>query len=324
MQLQYLTSKYWNLYNKIIDNRLKNPLPSNYYTEKHHIVPLSLDGSNENSNIVKLSAREHFLCHYLLTKFTEGEENKKMWFAFHSFSMDINGKRYKNSRLFEIARKKKSELMKGDGNPMYGKTHSEETKKKISNKNKGKLTGEKNPWHKSNKSEEEIRQRSEKSQLAKNKNYSLLTGLEKEERKLKFSNSIKNFWDGVSEDYKKAHKEKSTKWMNDKSQEDMKKINAKKSKPNDSNPRAKMFILKYNNKIFKINLIKNLKKFCIENNIIFNVVYKYSKLSNGEFVKIPKPSKSDTKYKIDTIYKKQRDKTSMFSILSKKINKDNK
>lgn len=40
-------------------------------------------------------------------------------------------------------RKKKSDSMKGENNPFYGKRHTEETKESISNKNKGKLAGEK-------------------------------------------------------------------------------------------------------------------------------------------------------------------------------------
>lgn len=43
------------------------------------------------------------------------------------------------------SRRKNSESTRGTKNPMYGKQHTEETKKKISNANKGKLTGKKNP-----------------------------------------------------------------------------------------------------------------------------------------------------------------------------------
>ena len=38
------------------------------YSEKHHIIPKSLGGSNDPSNLVALTAREHFICHWLLVR----------------------------------------------------------------------------------------------------------------------------------------------------------------------------------------------------------------------------------------------------------------
>ena len=49
--------------------------------ERHHIIPQSLGGSNDKSNLVYLSCREHFLCHWLLVKMTEGEYYHKMVYA---------------------------------------------------------------------------------------------------------------------------------------------------------------------------------------------------------------------------------------------------
>ena len=49
--------------------------------ERHHIIPQSLGGSNNKSNLVYLSCREHFLCHWLLVKMTEGEYYHKMVYA---------------------------------------------------------------------------------------------------------------------------------------------------------------------------------------------------------------------------------------------------
>jgi hypothetical protein len=51
------------------------------YTERHHIIPRSLGGDNQRENIVRLSARAHFLAHWLLTKFTEGNDRYKMLHA---------------------------------------------------------------------------------------------------------------------------------------------------------------------------------------------------------------------------------------------------
>lgn len=49
--------------------------------ELHHIIPQSLGGSNAKSNLVYLSCREHFLCHWLLVKITQGEYYHKMVYA---------------------------------------------------------------------------------------------------------------------------------------------------------------------------------------------------------------------------------------------------
>lgn len=57
---------YRKIYDNIIENRLKTPFDG--YTEKHHIIPKSIGGSDLKENLVCLSAREHFVCHYLLTK----------------------------------------------------------------------------------------------------------------------------------------------------------------------------------------------------------------------------------------------------------------
>ena len=57
---------YQIIYDNLI-NQAKNRLVDGY-TEKHHILPKSMGGSNQAFNIVKLTAREHFLAHWLLFK----------------------------------------------------------------------------------------------------------------------------------------------------------------------------------------------------------------------------------------------------------------
>ena len=66
-------NKYTKWYYKIIENARNRILDNNY--EKHHIIPKSLNGSNELNNLIILSYREHFICHLLLTKMCK---NKKM------------------------------------------------------------------------------------------------------------------------------------------------------------------------------------------------------------------------------------------------------
>lgn len=81
LQQMYLDNKYTKWYYSIIDRAFGRVLPTNIYTEKHHIIPSSLGGSNDKSNLVTLTAKEHFICHLLLTKMLTGSSKALMEFA---------------------------------------------------------------------------------------------------------------------------------------------------------------------------------------------------------------------------------------------------
>lgn len=59
----YLQNKYTQCYYNIV-NRAKAREQLGY-VEKHHIIPKSLGGKDTADNLVKLTAREHFICHWL-------------------------------------------------------------------------------------------------------------------------------------------------------------------------------------------------------------------------------------------------------------------
>ncbi len=79
----------------------------NYY-ETHHIIPRSLGGKNIEENLVLLTAREHYLAHYLLWKFSEGEKKSKMAYAFY-FMSHKKGTKIISSRAYEKAKKEFTE-----------------------------------------------------------------------------------------------------------------------------------------------------------------------------------------------------------------------
>lgn len=54
------------LYHEIIKRGKHRELVG--YCERHHIVPKCVGGNNDSNNIVKLTAREHFICHRLLIR----------------------------------------------------------------------------------------------------------------------------------------------------------------------------------------------------------------------------------------------------------------
>ena len=62
----FIDNKYTRVYYSIIDRAKTRSISS--YTEKHHIIPRSLGGTDAKENLVPLTAREHFICHLLLTK----------------------------------------------------------------------------------------------------------------------------------------------------------------------------------------------------------------------------------------------------------------
>lgn len=57
---------YKAIYYNIIGNAQNRFLEG--YSEKHHILPKCMGGSNNKNNIAILTAKEHFICHKLLCK----------------------------------------------------------------------------------------------------------------------------------------------------------------------------------------------------------------------------------------------------------------
>lgn len=109
----FKSNKYTRIYNQIIESasqRTTNPS----YTEKHHIIPKSMGGDNESTNLVRLTAREHFLCHWLLVKAVDHSHKKKMQMAFWRMTCARPGQqRNFSARFYEIAKKHQNESHRG-------------------------------------------------------------------------------------------------------------------------------------------------------------------------------------------------------------------
>lgn len=120
-------SKYKNLYLGIISKAIVANHGKEGYFEVHHVIPKSFGGSDHWSNLVRLTAREHFLCHYLLTKIVD-RNSQDYYIMCHAFNMMGAGveikNRYMNSRLFESARvgfsKRMEVLQGGENNSQHG------------------------------------------------------------------------------------------------------------------------------------------------------------------------------------------------------------
>lgn len=142
----FIDNKYTKWYNNIISNAKSRILTEFSYYEIHHIIPKSLGGNNSNENLVKLSAREHFICHLLLTKITIGVDKRNMNFAFWSLSNKRKNSSnieaydyYINSRFYQRA---KENFSFENSKTHKGKILSQETKNKISKAHKGKKLSE--------------------------------------------------------------------------------------------------------------------------------------------------------------------------------------
>lgn len=127
---------YELIYKNLVDKRIACP-PSGY-SEKHHIVPRCIGGDDSKSNIVILTAREHFIAHSLLYKIYR---TYPLLCAISMMCTDPHGNRIGN-RLYEWHRKEMAERFslrmkeyhKNNPHPkgMKNKKHSDEIKKQIS------------------------------------------------------------------------------------------------------------------------------------------------------------------------------------------------
>lgn len=155
---------YKKIHDQIIEKRKSIGEPEGY-TEIHHIVPKSFGGSDDSENLLKMTAREHFIIHRLLAKIYPktgmvhavwkmscvGKERYKVTSRTYSYLREQHAYRVSNDKE---SSKKKSDTMKGrkqtpehsakraESRKKNGEWHSEETKEKIGKSNMGK----RGPW----------------------------------------------------------------------------------------------------------------------------------------------------------------------------------
>lgn len=120
----FIHNKYYLWYQKLCSTEYPGE-----DSHVHHIIPKSLGGTDDPKNLIRLSYRQHFIAHRLLLKITSGKDRSKMAFALMRFG--------KSSKHFAQASKQISMALSGEGNPMFGKTMSEDHRQKISGKNHG-------------------------------------------------------------------------------------------------------------------------------------------------------------------------------------------
>lgn len=131
---------YKHHYEKLISTRKDRFLREGEYYEKHHIIPRCIGGMDNKDNLVYLTAREHYIAHWLLIKINPNIW--KLYFAFYKMSRMnrkngrvISSKQFSRGRSYLAqgaklrsehynpgksanARRKAKERMSSDENPM--------------------------------------------------------------------------------------------------------------------------------------------------------------------------------------------------------------
>lgn len=141
----FLSNKYSLCYYNIV-NRAKSRVLDEY-NEIHHIIPKCLGGVNSKDNLVRLTAKEHFICHRLLVKMVEGKAKHQMSKAVDMMTVKAKQhSRYKiPGRLYERLKKEAAIAMSvlTKGKPK----HTEESRRILSTKAKGRVSAFKGKMH---------------------------------------------------------------------------------------------------------------------------------------------------------------------------------
>ena len=144
---------YEVIYDSLIQKRQTNKISKrDCYCEQHHIVPVSLGGSDEDQNLVNLTAAEHYIAHLLLERITRdkhGANSKQHMSVLNAIFFMSNIERYGKkitSKTYQYLRESyaqmMSEKMTGEGNPMFGRNDQSYAIVQYSHDRKGKSDAE--------------------------------------------------------------------------------------------------------------------------------------------------------------------------------------
>lgn len=131
----FKSNKYKKWYFSIINrSREDHRTRGKIYLENHHIIPKCLKGKNTKSNLVLLTAKEHYICHCCLVKAVIDEYKNKMIWALAAMKRSNKNQKVRSALTYAMSRK----WLTGKNNPMYGTKRSEYVKQQVSKANKGK------------------------------------------------------------------------------------------------------------------------------------------------------------------------------------------
>jgi hypothetical protein len=137
----YENLHYLNRYNKFI-NALKNQIIDGC-VENHHIVPRSHGGSDDASNIIKLTPRQHYIAHWMLARAYKDKMASAFWFMSniidkknHKSKIKITSRMYNEARelhQYAVSQRVVSQETRLKISILHkGKKRTDETRKKMS------------------------------------------------------------------------------------------------------------------------------------------------------------------------------------------------
>jgi hypothetical protein len=105
---------YWDIINPARTRGTDKSI-LDYYTELHHIIPKCDGGDNSKSNLVLLTAIEHYNVHKILSNFNPG--NKSLYFAWHMMAYKKAPNCHRTYMIsaddYAMLQEKQSELQRG-------------------------------------------------------------------------------------------------------------------------------------------------------------------------------------------------------------------
>ena len=174
---------YKKVYDQIVERGRSRVLEG--YKEVHHIIPECMGGDNSEENLVALTAREHFIVHWLLVRiypYSLGLKRAAYMMSITRKNIKVSARTYqelreglshtketklkmsrdrKGIKKSEEHKRKISEAHKGKKNG----PHSEETKRKMSEAKKGKKRAPFTEEHKRKMSEARRRREERKNNI---------------------------------------------------------------------------------------------------------------------------------------------------------------
>lgn len=221
---------YRNIYLRVIKkakeeelNGLRKKGNGNYY-ERHHMLPKSLFPlwSKRKSNIVLLTAREHFFCHQLLIKIYpcyqmycaltifETIDGKKLNLTSRQYAQIREARKLAGSILgkkYNISKDELSKIRSAAAKKYWESLSDEEREKKLWPIHHSFYSAERRKASSLRMSELNKNYSFEKRSSASKKAWQNMPSEKKEELKRKRSELAKKFMSTVGEDFKEKHRE---------------------------------------------------------------------------------------------------------------------